>query len=105
MSDIRVYKNRRNVLRVDMGIDVSGDTITSQIRSKPDLTGAHIADWTVTFETDGTDGIILLTIDDSVASNIQATSGYMDVKRVSAGEPYPGWDKPLEVEIIGVVTE
>lgn len=105
MSDIRVYKDRANILDIDMGIDVSADTITSQIRSKPDVSGALIATWVVTKPNGGSDGLIRLTISAAVASNIEATGGYMDVKRVSAGEPYPGWDRPLEVEIIGVVTE
>jgi hypothetical protein len=104
MSDIRVYKERTNVITIDMGFDVSGDTITSEIRSQPDTSGALIATWTVTFTTDGTDGELTLTIDQSLAANIVASTGYMDLKRVSGGEPIPVFARPLQVEFIGAVT-
>lgn len=108
MSDIRVYKNRTNTITIDMGIDVSADTaagFTSKIRSQPNKDGALIVEWTVSFTTDGTDGELTLVIDDALASNIVAESGYMDLKRVTGGEPVPVFSRPLEVEFIGAVTE
>jgi hypothetical protein len=96
-----VYKNRRNVVPVSLGVNLSTDTITSEIRT---LSGVLIATWSVTFDGDGTDGELVLTLDDSALSSIPYTIGLMDLKRVSAGEPLPVFDKPLEVEFREAVT-
>lgn len=104
-NEVVVHKGRTNVIRVHMGIDVSGDTITSEIRAEPDQESDLIATWGVTFETDGSDGELILTLDDSVTSAIEADAGYMDLKRVTAGEPVPVFDRPLDVTFRGTVTE
>lgn len=103
-NKVVVYKNRRNVIQVQLGINVAGQTITSEIRSEPDVDAPLIATWTVAFTTDGTDGKLTLTLDDSALSAISATSGYMDLKRVAGGEPYAVFDSPLEVVFKGSVT-
>lgn len=100
-NTIVVHKGRTNVLTVSLGIDVSGDTITSEIRTS---TGVLIATWTVTFDTDGSDGQLILTLDNSITTAITAPSGIMDLKRISGGEPLPVFDKPLEVEFRETVT-
>lgn len=100
-----VYKSRTNVVPLSMGQDVSGDAITSQIRGGTDLDSPLIMEWTVTFLTDGTDGEVLLTVDDVVTDQIAASGGYMDVKRVSGGEPLPVFEEPLEVVFRGAITE
>lgn len=105
MSDkVIVHKNRTNTLIVDLGIDVSLDAITSEIRSKPETSAPLLAAWTVAFETDGTDGMLVFTLDDTITAQIVAASGYMDIKRVTNGEPVPLFDKPLEVVFRGTVT-
>lgn len=96
-----VYKNRTNVLPVSLGYDVSGDTITSEIRTQ---SGTLIATWTVTFDSDGTDGEIILTLDNSALSSVLYATGLMDLKRVRGGEPYPVFAQPLEVEFVDTVT-
>lgn len=103
-NKVKVYKHRTNTLTVNLGIDVSGDTLTSQIRVDQDPTSELIANWTVAFATDGTDGVVLLTMDDTISSQITVDSGYMDIKRVSGGEPLPVFDRPLEVTFQGAVT-
>ena len=100
-----VYKNRTNYVQVSMGIDVSADTFSSQIRSKDDATSQLIATWTVTKPNGGTDGLLLLALDDAITSAIAATRGYMDLKRISAGEPLPVFDRPVEVIFQGAVTQ
>ena len=100
-NKIIVHKNRVNVITVDMGMDVSADTITSEIRSAPDVNSPLIVAWDVVFDTDGTDGELILTIQDV---EITANSGYMDIKREAGGQPYPVFDRPLEVEFRGTVT-
>lgn len=104
-SNVVVYKNRTNIITIGLGIDVSADVITSQIRSEPRVTAPLLATWVVTFDTDGTDGELILTLDNSVVANIVANNGYMDLKRVSGGEPIPVFDRPLEVTFRGSITE
>ena len=103
-SPIVVHKGRTNVITVDMGMDVSADVITSEIRAEPEMDSLLICSWDVAFATDGTDGELILTLDDLVTAQIKASGGYMDLKRVSGGEPLPVFEKPLEVEFLGTVT-
>lgn len=96
-----VYKNRTNIVPVSLGIDVSDDTITSEIRSANDVL---IATWSVTFASDGTDGELIFTLDNSAVSSITHQTGLMDIKRVSGGEPLPVFERPIEVEFRNAIT-
>jgi len=87
-----------------MGTDVSADTLTSEIRAEPDQASLLIATWNVSMPNGGADGEVLLTLDDVVAAQITSQNGYMDIKRVSGGEAYPVFEKPLEVIFQGSVT-
>lgn len=100
-NKITVWKNRTNIITVSLGMDVSTDTITSQIRTED---GVLICTWTVTFDSDGTDGELILTLDNSAVASILYTSGKMDLKRIHATEPYAVFDKPIEVEFVDSVT-
>lgn len=100
-TKVVVYKNRTNIIPVSLGIDVSDDTITSEIRT---TSGTLIATWAVTFAGDGTDGELIFTLDNSAVSSITYPTGLMDIKRVSGGEPLPVFDRPLEVEFRDAVT-
>ena len=102
MDKLIVYKNRTNRVNVDLGYDVSGDTLYSQIRT---TSGTLIASWTVTFDSDGSDGKIILVLDDSVTASVAYKTGLMDILRVSVGERYAVFDQPLEVEFRDTVTE
>lgn len=104
-NTVVVHKGRTNKVLIDMGIDVSADTITSEIRSEPDQSSPLIATWDVDFVTDGEDGELVLTLDNTITEQIEANSGYMDLKRMVSGEPVPVFDKPLEVTFRGTVTE
>jgi hypothetical protein len=102
MSDILVvHTGRTVVVPVSLGINVAGDTITSDIRT---ASGVLIASWVVTFDGDGTDGEIILTLDNSVTMAITYPNGFMDLKRISGGEPYAIFDRKLEVEFRKSVT-
>ena len=106
-SKIIVHKGRTNTIAVSLGMNVSADTITSEIRAEPDQASELIATWTVTKPGGGTDGELILKIDDSVTKEIQASSGYMDLKRVvggGSGEPVAVFDQPIEVAFRGTVT-
>lgn len=103
-SQVIVHKGRTNTIQVYLGIDVSDDDLSSEIRSEPDQDAPLIVTWDVSFLTDGTDGKLVLTLDDSVTSGIAESGGYMDVKRITGGEPVPVFDQPLEVVFRGTVT-
>lgn len=105
MSALNVFKRRTNVVQVDLGMDVSADTFESEIREGKDNTTTLIATWTIAFLTDGTDGKLVLTLDDSVTSTITQKTGYMDLKRISVGEPLPVFNAPVKVLFKEVVTE
>lgn len=104
MQHVTVYKGRTTLLRVSLGYDVSNDTITSEIRVDPNRESELIASWNVSFETDGADGELILTIDDSVSDLIDRNDGYMDLKRVTGGQPVPVFDIPLQVLFKDTVT-
>ena len=101
-SAVIVHKGRTNIITISLGIDVSGDTLTSEIRTQA---GVLIATWTVVFDSDGTDGELILTLDNTITAAVTHPTGLMDLKRVSAGEPLPVFDMPLEVEFRETVTE
>lgn len=98
-----VHIGRTNTISVDLGIDITGDTITSEIRTEPRSDSVLIMTWTVTNRVDA-DGTFDLTVDDTITGQIAVAGGYMDIKRVTGGEPIPVFDKPLEVEFRGTVT-
>ena len=104
MAEIDIYKHRTNIVLVRLGFDVSADTITSQIRANKTSTADLIAEWDVSFETDGTDGVLRLEIDDSVTELITHKTGYMDLRRVSGGEPYPVFAQPVKVNFKDSIT-
>lgn len=103
MSDhIIVYKDRTNVLPVSLGFDVSGDTITSEIRTP---SGTLIATWVLVYDSDGSDGELILTLDNSVTSGVEYSQGLMDLKRVVNGEPVAVFESAVEVEFRETVTQ
>lgn len=97
MEQIIVHKNRTTKVRVRLGTDVSSDTFVSEIRADKNHTSDLLATWSVSFETDGTDGDLILTLDNSVTGAIEKPGGYMDLKRISSGEPLSVFNEPLEV--------
>lgn len=104
MKQIDVYKGRTNVVLVSLGYDVSGEIIRSQIRENIDPTSELIAEWTVGFVTDGTDGELRLSLDNSVTSTITKSTGYMDMLRMAASEPISVFDDVIQVLFKNVVT-
>jgi hypothetical protein len=103
MSQLIVYKHRTNLVQVDLGMDTSSDVITSQIRSEIAPDSPLLGTWTVT-AVDAANGEYLFTMDDTITAQIVPASGYMDIKRVSGGEPLPVLDQPIEVVFRGAVT-
>lgn len=103
MSDaVLVYKDRTTRITANLGLDVSSDTITSEIRSK---SGEFLVEWTIEFDSDGTDGELIMTIDNALTTDLVAEEGLMDFKRMSAGEPLPVIARALEVQFVKSVTQ
>lgn len=102
-NEILVYKNRYNVVTVDLGYDVTGETLTSEIRSEPSVDSVLIATWNVIVD-DAATGQLTLTLDTIATAQIKASSGFMDVKRTDGVEAVPAWEKPIEVSFQGSVT-
>lgn len=103
-GELIVHRNRTNRVPLGIGINVSGETITSEIRKEKDHTSDLLATWTVTFATDGTDGELILTLPQSAVNLVTANYGYMDLKRSSGGVFLPVFSEPLKVKFQGVVT-
>jgi hypothetical protein len=103
-GELIIHRNRTNIVPIGLGMDVSGDVITSQIRTEPGAEGPPLAEWTVAFATDGTDGELVLTLTSEDLASVTANYGYMDLKRESGGEPLSVFLEPLKVAFKGVVT-
>lgn len=97
MNQIFVYKGRTSKISVGLGYDVSTDTLESEIRVDKDRESELIATWSITFLTDGIDGELIFTLDDSVTDDVDKSQGFMDLKRITGGEPVNVWDEPIEV--------
>lgn len=99
-----VHKGRTNILSVGLGYDISADEFASEIREEKDQEADLIATWVITFLTDGTDGELIFTLDDEDTDSDTKSVGWMDLKRITAGEPINVWDEPLEVLFKDTIT-
>lgn len=97
-----VHKGRANVVAVNLGFSVTGETLTSEIRERADQDSPLIATWVITVVNAGL-GTLSLFLDDS-ANEIEQSNGFMDIKRLSGGQPLAIFDEPLAVELRGTVT-
>ena len=107
-APVVVHVGRTTVVTVSLGYDVSADTLTSQIREDKHRNAALIGEFVVEFLTDGTDGELVLTLDNSLTTDPETplpTKGYMDIQRDASGEPVSVFDKPLRVVFRGTVTQ
>ena len=102
---IVVEKGRTTIIQISLGVDVSTDDITSEIRAEAKETSPVIATWVVTFLSDGIDGELVLTLDDASPSEITVVNGLMDLKRVTGGKSVKVFDEPLPVVFKDVVTQ
>lgn len=105
MATLKLKKLRHQTIRFELGADYSADILTSDIRVAKDDESELIATWTIDPETDGTDGVYLFTLDDADLPSSMVSKGFMDVKRVSAGEPLVGpFDGYITVVFQEVIT-
>lgn len=99
---IEVHRGCTEVIELNLGHPLGDDTYTSQIRVGQNPTSELIATWTVEVRN-ANNGILSLKLDDSVTAAIEQSYGWMDVKRVSNGEPLFECD-PIPVVFKNVVT-
>lgn len=102
--ELVLQSNRTNVVAVSLGIDVSEDVLVSEIRAQANPTSELLATWEINYVTDGTDGELLLSLDNSVVGSITQRTAYMDIKRIIGGEPFSVFDSPLFVVFRKTVT-
>lgn len=105
MNEIIIERGRTKVVTVSIGEDVSEETITSQIRVGKSKDSDLIAEWVVTLDTDGTDGEVILTLDNTITAAIEEKKGYMDIKRIVDGEPVSAFDGFIITKITDPITE
>lgn len=103
-NSIKIVKGRTNIVTVNLGFDVSADTFRSQIRKSENHTSDILGTFDVDFTTDGTDGRLTLTLDNSDTATIPDNVGYMDIERMSGGEPLNVFKEPLRVEFQDRIT-
>jgi hypothetical protein len=101
-----VHRGRYNIKLVNLNRDISAMTPSTdflcQIRATEDHTSELIAQWTLAFENTGSDGLLRLTLDDSITSLITHKRGFMDLLRIEGGQPISEFDEALPVEFRGM---
>lgn len=105
MKQVVVHKGRTNIISLSLGFDISDDEFASEIRAGKNRESTLIATWIPSFATDGVDGELILTLDDSVTQQITQSVGYMDVKHIKGTEPFPVFDDIIEVVFRETITE
>lgn len=105
LNPIIVHRGRTASVRVNLSRNITGSTFTSQIRKTADADSELIATWTVNFATDGSDGTLILTMDNLITAGITFKNGFMDLKEIKAGEPMAVFNEPIPVIIRETVTQ
>jgi hypothetical protein len=105
-NPVKISKGRTTTLLVNLNVDLSDDDSmpTAQVRADKNPTSALLGTWVVNFVTDGVDGKLVLTMDNSQSTGVTRSNGYMDVKRLVGGEPLSAFDEPIPVVFEEVVT-
>lgn len=101
---IYIRVGRHNTVAVRFDGDISTEVLTSEIRKEKSKTSELIATFTPSFATDGTDGILLLTLDQTASDGITFTNGWMDIKKIEDGKSTSAFQHPVPVIFEGVVT-
>ena len=105
MTNLVFKKSRYNAVSVNAEMDLTGETITSQIRKGPEETSDLILAWTVT-PVDLSLGTFELSYNDSTPDEIIAgvDRGFMDIKRLTGSGDISLHDDLLVVEFRSMPT-
>ena len=101
-------KGRYNSYVVNFnGLDVSADTITSQVREQADHTSPLIFEWEVD-DTLAATGYVTLFYDDTARANSQISNnkkGVMDIRRLTGGSAVKAHQGVIIVDLEATPTE
>lgn len=103
-NSLIIHRGLTNTFPLVLGYDTTGDTIASQVRTGPDRSYPLLLNFVVT-TVDASNGEYTLTIDDTFTSQVVVDSGYMDILRITGGEPVPVFEEPLQVIFKGTITK
>lgn len=103
VNPVKVTRGRTTVVQVVLGYDVTEDTYSSEIRVQRDSSSPLIATWVVT-KHPTRKKVLLLTIDNAVSAPIAHQHGWMDIKRVTGGEPVNVFENPISVIFVDAPT-
>lgn len=84
---IHIIRGRSKTIEYVAQRDLSGSSFASHIRSQRHPESPLLAEWDISFATDGTDGRLLLHLTAAETAEIEAPDGYMDIKALNSGLP------------------
>lgn len=101
MQKIEVERGKTIILMVSLGFNVSESEFLCQMRQSESPESSLLATWAISFDTDGKDGELLATLDNSISSSIAMSTAWLFLDKVSESPPLPVFPEPLEVMIFG----
>ena len=90
-------KGSYNSWNVNANLDLTGQTVVSQIRVRPEETSDLILQWTVSI-TDAAAGEFTIYFNDSANTLGDVSEGFMDIKRVTGSGDVRMHDEVIFVE-------
>lgn len=103
-THITVWKRRSITFEFALAHQIGDDIYTSEIRRGQSVNTPLIATWNVSVKPGGMNKTLIFSMDDSVTSLITVNYGWMDLKRVSNGEPLPVLNYSIPVLFKDVIT-
>lgn len=100
MDSVIVVRGNTVEVPVSLAFNVSADTLYSSIRTTEDPDSDVIAEWDISFITNGTDGELLFTLDGDITADIVEDIGYMFFISINGGDPIDIFDVPVVVEFV-----
>lgn len=100
MDSLIVVRGNTVEVPVSLAFNVSADTLVSSIRETEDPDSDVIAEWDISFVTDGKDGELLFTLDGDITDAIVEDIGYMFFISLNDGDPIDIFDVPVTVEFV-----
>jgi len=104
-NHIVVHRGRAKTITFETNEDLTDYTVTSHIRSGPSSAWGIIGTWTVEKDSDGSDGLLILSMTSEQTQVITQGHGYMDLKKELDGQSFSVITYPLEVKFVDIITE
>lgn len=87
MTQIHIIRGRSKTIEYVSQRDLSGSSFASHIRTARTPESQLLAEWSISYVTDGTDGKLILHLTAEQTAVITVTSGFMDIKANNTGLP------------------